>query len=247
MKNIGEVSRLTGLSVRTLRHYDDIGLLPPTKVTQAGYRLYGEAALERLRAILFFRELRFPLKEIKAILDRPDYDPGQVLEQQLRLLELQRERLDELIALARETIEKGGKTMSFSAFDATELERYAAEVKARWGGTPAYQEYVQRAAQRAPEEKRADDQALMAVFRELKDVKTQPPESAAARAWVERLRDCVTGHYYTCTPDILRGLGQMYVQDGRMTAAIDGEGGDGAAAFAQRAIQAYFEAEQNGN
>lgn len=239
MKTIGEVSRQTSLSIRALRHYDAIGLLPPTRVTDAGYRLYDEAALERLRSILFFRELRFPLGEIKAILDRPGFDPKEILTDQLHLLELQRARLDELIALARETIEKGGEHMDFSAFDDAELERYAAEAKARWGQTPAHREFAQRTAGRAPAERRADDQALMSVFGELETVKAQPPESETAQAWVARLQDCITSRFYTCTPDILWGLGEMYVQDGRMRATIDGVGGPGAAAFAHQAIVAY--------
>ena len=75
MKTVKEVSRITGASVRTLHHYDAIGLLKPTAVTEAGYRLYGDAALKRMQSILFFRELQFPLKDIKRILDAPDFDP----------------------------------------------------------------------------------------------------------------------------------------------------------------------------
>ena len=86
MWTVKQVSRITGVSVRTLHHYDAIGLLRPAKVTDAGYRLYDDAALRRLQNILLFRELQFPLKEIKAILDSPDFDPTAALEQQIRLL-----------------------------------------------------------------------------------------------------------------------------------------------------------------
>ena len=102
MQTVHEVSRLTGISVRALHHYDAIGLLKPSRVTEAGYRLYDGAALRRLQNILFFRELQFPLKEIKAILDNPEFDPKEALDQQIRLLELQRTRIDRLISLARE-------------------------------------------------------------------------------------------------------------------------------------------------
>ena len=94
MKTVKEVSRITGVSVRTLHHYDAIGLLKPTAVTEAGYRLYDDAALERMQSILLFRELQFPLKDIKRILDAPDFDPMAALAQQVHLLEMQREHLE---------------------------------------------------------------------------------------------------------------------------------------------------------
>ena len=91
MWTVKQVSRITGVSVRTLHHYDAIGLLRPAKVTDAGYRLYDDAALRRLQNILLFRELQFPLREIKAILDSPNFDPAAALEQQIQLLEMQRQ------------------------------------------------------------------------------------------------------------------------------------------------------------
>ena len=107
MKTVKEVSRITGVSVRTLHHYDAIGLLKPTAVTEAGYRLYDDAALERMQSILLFRELQFPLKDIKRILDAPDFDPMAALAQQVRLLEMQREHLEQLISHAREIQQTG--------------------------------------------------------------------------------------------------------------------------------------------
>ena len=98
MKSVKEVSRITGVSVRTLHHYDAIGLLKPTAVTEAGYRLYDDAALKRMQSILLFRELQFPLKDIKRILDAPDFDPMTALAQQVHLLEMQREHLEQLIS-----------------------------------------------------------------------------------------------------------------------------------------------------
>ncbi len=88
MWTVKQVSRITGVSVRTLHHYNAIGLLRPAKVTDAGYRLYDDAALRRLQNILLFRELQFPLREIKAILDSPNFDPAATLEQQIQLLEM---------------------------------------------------------------------------------------------------------------------------------------------------------------
>ena len=102
MKTVKEVSRITGVSVRTLHHYDAIGLLKPTQVTEAGYRLYDDSALARMQSILLFRQLQFPLKEIKKILDSPVFDPMEALSQQVHLLEMQRDHLEQLISHARE-------------------------------------------------------------------------------------------------------------------------------------------------
>lgn len=141
---IHEMSALAGVSVRTLHHYDAIGLLPPTERTETGYRRYDETALARLQVILLFRELAFPLRDIERILDNPGFDRAAALADQIRLLELRREQLDRLIALARETLETGAISMRFDAFDKTELDQYADEVKAKWGGTAAYQEHEAR-------------------------------------------------------------------------------------------------------
>ena len=108
---VQEVSRLAGVSVRTLHYYDQIGLLRPTTVTEAGYRLYDDTALERLQQILLFRELEFPLKDIKTILDQPDFDRNKALSQQIELLTLKKERLELLIRFAREIKETGAATI----------------------------------------------------------------------------------------------------------------------------------------
>lgn len=139
MRTVHEVSRLAGVSVRTLHHYDAIGLLPPTGLTEAGYRLYDDTALARLQTILLFRELEFPLKDIKRMLDDPNFDQTAALADQIRLLELRQARLERLVALARETLQTGVIPMQFDAFDRTELEQYAAEVKEKWGNTAAWQ------------------------------------------------------------------------------------------------------------
>lgn len=102
MMTVHEVSQISGVSIRALHHYDKIGLLPATEVTDAGYRMYDDTALERLQQILLFKELQFTLKEIKAILDSPDFDRGRVLEEQIQLLELRKEHLQNLIDLAVE-------------------------------------------------------------------------------------------------------------------------------------------------
>ena len=239
MKTVKEVSHLTGVSVRTLHHYDAIGLLKPTQVTDAGYRLYDDAALQRLQNILLFRELQFPLKEIKTILDSPGFDPMQALSQQIRLLELRRAHLDHLISHAREIQEKGAINMDFSAFDTTEMDRYAADAKAKWGKTDAYKEFEQKTAEKTPAQMQTTGDALMGIFAELGAISHLSPASEEAQALVAKLQDFITAHYYTCTKQILRGLGQMYIAGDSMTENIDKASGAGTAEFAHAAIEIY--------
>ena len=239
MKTVKEVSQLTGVSVRTLHHYDAIGLLKPTRVTEAGYRLYDDTALRRLQTILLFRELQFPLKEIREILASPQFDPVTALSQQIRLLELQRAHLDSLIAHARQIQKTGGITMDFSAFDKAEMEEYTAQAKAKWGKTDAYREFEQKTAGQTDAQARSTGDALMDIFAEFGAIRSQSPDSAEAQALVAKLQSFITEHYYTCTKQILRGLGQMYIAGDSMTDNINAAGGEGTAAFAQKAIEIY--------
>ena len=235
MKTVHEASQISGVSVRTLHHYDAIGLLRPTAVTEAGYRLYDDTALARLQSILLFRELAFPLKEIKRIMDDPQFDQATALEQQIRLLELQQERLSRLIDLARETMKTGVTHMDFTAFDNSKLEQYAAEVKERWGNTAAYQESAQRPAA----EQKDAAAGLMAQFARMGRLRTGDPAGQEAQDAVRELQEFITKHFYTCTPEILAGLGQMYTADDRFRVSIDAAGGEGTADFAGKAITVY--------
>ncbi|MGM9602187.1 MAG: MerR family transcriptional regulator [Faecousia sp.] len=239
MKTVKEVSRITGVSVRTLHHYDAIGLLKPTRVTEAGYRLYDDTALRRLQAILLFRELQFPLKEIKEILDSPGFDPKEALAQQIHLLELQRQHLDALISHARQIQKTGVITMDFSAFDTTEMDAYAAEAKAKWGKTEAYKEFAQKTAGQTPAQMQDAGNALMDIFAQFGAIRHTSPASLEAQSLVGKLQGFITEHYYTCTKEILRGLGQMYIAGGSMTENIDNAGGKGTAEFAHQAIEIY--------
>ena len=235
MMTIHEVSKLAGVSVRTLHHYDAIGLLPPTALTESGYRLYDDTALARLQSILLFRELEFPLKDIKRILDDPNFDQAAALADQIKLLELRREQLERLIALARETLETGVIPMKFDAFDKTEQEKFAAEVKEKWGHTTAYQEYQQHEKDSIT----SSSANLMKCFAELGKLKHLAPTASEAQAAIHDLQQFITDHFYTCTPEILAGLGEMYVGDERFRQSIDRAGGKGTAEFAAQAISAY--------
>lgn len=232
MLTVKEVSRITGVTVRTLHHYDAVGLLKPAKVTQAGYRLYDEATLERLQSILLFRELQFPLSEIKEILDSPQFDREEAIAEQIHLLEMQRERINRLIDLAKE-MQRGENTMAFDAFDTNELEQYKAEAKERWGNTAAWKE----SQEKDPGAMADASVGLMALLAEFGALRTLDPSDARAEEKVRELQSYITAHFYTCTDDILYGLGQMYVADERFKTNIDRAGGEGTAAFVQKAIE----------
>ena len=238
MLTVHEVSERTGVSVRTLHHYDAIGLLTPAEVTQAGYRLYDDRSLKRLHSILFFRELQFSLKEIKDILDDPGFDPQKALDQQIRLLELQRERIDRIIKQAKE-MKEGDRTMGFDVFGHKEIEQYKQEAKEKWGGTEAYKEAERKAAGRTTEQESGVAEGLMDVFREFGALRNLPPEDPAVQEQVAQLQQYITKHYYTCSKEILKGLGQMYVCDERFRGNIDRAAGEGTAEFVSKAIAAY--------
>ena len=122
MKTVKEVSQITKVSIRTLRYYDEIGLLKPAQLTEAGYRLYDDKALEKLQQIMFFRELEIPLADIKHILENPNLDKKQVLKTQKALLEKKRNRLDGIIQLITDVME-GVNTMTFDAFSNDDIQK----------------------------------------------------------------------------------------------------------------------------
>ena len=241
MMTIGEVSRIAHLSVRTLRHYDRIGLLRPCAATEAGYRLYDEDALKRLHTILLFRELEFPLADIRRILDTPGFDPMQALETQITLLTMRREHLDNLILLARGLKMKGlnNMSMNFDAFDTRKLDDYAAQAKAAWGNTPAYREFEQKHAGRTAEEDAGLERQLMDMLATFGKRRRIDPACEEAQAMVQQLRDYLTANFYTCTIPILRYLADMYDGGGDFTRNIDQAAGEGTAAFLARAMRTY--------
>ena len=239
MKTVKEVSKLTGVSVRTLHHYDAIGLLRPSCLTQAGYRLYDEAALQRLQSILLLRTLRFSLKEICQILDSPGFDPLDALDQQLAMLELQKQQLEETIAHVRRMKETGVIIMDFKPFDTERLDRYAEEARAKWGKTEAYREFTEKTEGQSEQQMRDAGDGLMGIFAELGALRHTAPESAEAQALIAKLQKFITDHYYTCTAQILKGLGQLYIAGDSMTENIDRAGGAGTAEFVHKAIEVY--------
>lgn len=239
MMTVHEVSKLAGVSVRTLQYYDKIGLLHPSAYSDAGYRLYAEPDLERLQQILLFRELEFPLKDIQGIMESPDFDTAKALDQQITLLKLKKDHLENLITFAAGIKLLGVKYMDFSAFDRSKLDEYAARAKAAWGNSPAYREYQEKAKNRTPKEDQILSGQCMMIFREFGKIKDTDPSSDIAQALVIKLQRFLTEHFYTCTDQILSGLGKMYAGGGEFTKSIDEYAGEGTAVFVNKAIQAY--------
>ena len=237
LMNIGELSALSHVSIRTLRHYDKIGLLRPSHITEAGYRQYDDAALQRLHTILLFRELEFPLADIQRILDNPDFDPSAVLETQITLLTMRREHIDNLILLAKGMKLKGLNHMDFSAFDTRKIDDYAAQAKAAWGKTDAWKEFEARG--KTAQANKNSGKALMGLFTEFGKRRDIDPACDEAQAMVKQLQDFITANFYTCTVPVLRGLADMYDGGGDFTANIDKAGGAGTAAFIANAMREY--------
>ena len=240
---IKEFAKLTGVSVRTLHYYDEIGLIKPALVdAQNGYRFYDENSLLRMQEILFYRELDFPLKSILEILSSPDYDKQKALAEQRKLLELKKERLERIID-ALDGATKGKVTMA--AFDNSDYEtarkQYEVEAKQRWGKTEAYKEHEQKTANYSKDKWQDVNDGLMSVFAKFAECKKNgnTANSEQAQALVIELKDYITENYYTCTKKILAGLGQMYVADERFKTNID-KNGDGTAEFVSKAIGNYI-------
>ena len=238
----GEFAKLVSVSVRTLYYYDEIGLLKPAFVDeQNGYRFYDEISLERMQEILFYRELDFELKSIRDILSSPDYDKQKALAEQRKLLILKKERLERIIA-ALDSAEKG--TITMSAFDNSDYEtarnRYETEAKRRWGETDAYKEQAEKTANYTKDKWQNVNDGLMTILAKfaecMKDGYTA--DSVKAQTLVKELQKYITENYYTCTDEILAGLGQMYVADERFKENIDKQT-PGTAAFASAAIAHY--------
>ena len=242
LMTIGELSALTHVSIRTLRHYDQIGLLRPIAVTEAGYRQYDQTSLARLHTIRLFRELEFSLADIKRIISAPDFDPIDALDQQITLLTMRRVHLDNLILVARGLKAKGLNHMDFSAFDTRKIDDYAAQAKAAWGKTDAWQEYESR-GNTVKNTQQAGEQ-LMEMIAAFGKRRSIDPACEEAQAMVQQLRDHITANFYTCTVPILRGLADMYDGGGDFTRNIDQAGGVGTASFLAQAMRIYCKQEK---
>ena len=231
MMTVNEVSKLTGVSIRTLQYYDTIGLLKPIEYTESGYRLYDDTSLERLQQILLFKELEFPLKEIKKIIDAPNFDRNKALEQQIELLTMKKEHLENLISFARGIKGIGVKYMDFKVFDTTKIDEYSKRAKEQWGQTSEYKEFEEKTKNWTKDDEATVANEFMQLFVEFGQMKEMDPEDEQVQLQVRKLQDYITDHFYTCSDKILCGLGRMYAGGGELTENIDDVGGVGTAEF----------------
>ncbi len=243
MLTVHEVSELAGVSVRTLQYYDKIGLLCPATRSEAGYRLYDDEDLARLQQILLFRELEFSLKDIREMVDSPQFDQSRALEQQIKLLELRRKHIDDLIDLAK-SMKRGVSAVTFKAFDTSEMDEYAAQAKASWGNSPEWKEFERKSAGRTKGEQLAMGEELLDLFKPFGAMAAEGADPAcdAAVAQAKCIQDFITEHWYTCSDEVFLQLGRAYGSGGDFTRNIDAHAGDGAGEFAMRAVEAYVAA-----
>lgn len=229
--SIGEAAERLGVSVRTLRWYDEIGLVKPTVVGENGYRYYDRPALALLQQAIFYKELGLSLKEIKPLLQAPEDTRRRALLAHRQLLELKKQQLESLLALVDDTL--GGTTMTKPNITQTDIdaakERYAAEAKARWGSTDAWKQ----SQGKSPDAGQMED-----IFRGFAALREKGPAAPETQAQVKRWQQFITDNLYTCTDEILAGLGKMYVCDERFTANLD-KHGEGTAKLMSDAIAIY--------
>lgn len=236
--HIKEFAIATGVSIRTIHYYDEIGLLTPAYVDKiTGYRYYDENSILRMQEILFYRELDFSLKSIKEILTSPNYDKNKVLNEQKELLILKKERLEKII-FAIDAAIKGENVMS--VFDNSEFEKYKNEVKEKWGQTEVYKEHSEKTKTYSKEKwnnlASGMDQ-IMAMFSTCLKNENEA-NSVEAQELVRKLQNHISENYYHCTNEILASLGGMYIADERFKNNID-KHAIGTAEYISKAINFY--------
>lgn len=228
-QTVGQVAKLARVTVRTLHHYDDIGLLRPSERSDAGYRLYTLEDLERLQVILFYRELGFELDEIRTLLDDPAFDRAEALREQRDLIAEQAVRLEALLALIDKTIaaDQGGIAMTkeemFEVFGDFDPSEYEDEVKERWGDTEAYRESAKRTARYKKEDwQRMKDEGAEIMERMIALFDSgAATDSDEAMDVAEESRLQIDKWFYPCSRQMHAALGEMYVADPRFKQNYD--------------------------
>jgi MerR family transcriptional regulator, thiopeptide resistance regulator len=242
MRTVGEVSQLAGVSVRTLHHYDQVGLLSPSHRSDGGYRLYSHDDLERLQEILVWRHLGLSLAQIQAVLDEGPRSRVGVLRHQRELIGREVERLGAVASAldsAITTEERGIKPKEETMFEGFDHREYAEEARERWGHTDGYRESARRTAGYREEDWEAIRAEAQDIVGEFADLMREGERASGerARAVAERHRQHISRWFYPCAPDMHRALGEMYVADQRFAAGYD-HVADGLSAYVRDAITA---------
>lgn len=247
---VKRVSKLAGVSVRTLHHYDEIGLLKPEQISTAGYRLYTQSDLEKLQQILFFRELEFSLGEIKAMLEDPGFDRQQALLLQRAALLERQQSINRLVMTIDRTLKmmEGEQPMNdqelqelFGGFD---HRRHEQEARERWGQTPEFQESIRRTKRYTKadwQQIQQESGEIMQALAALMDRQSTDPE---VQRWIGRHHQQINRWFYDCSLEIYRGLSELYVTDERFAANYEAVK-PGLTAFISAAMQAYCDQQQN--
>lgn len=239
--SISETAKLSGVSVRTLHYYDEIGLLKPREISESGYRYYDKESLEILQQILFYKELEFSLKDISNFIRQPHYDKFVILKKQKELLILKEKRLRKIIELIDNSL-KGENNMSFKEFNVDEIEKvkkkYAEEAKKLYGNTKEYKQSEKKEKSYSDEDKEKINIEYTVIMKEFYNNIDLNPEDDKVQKLVAKWQNHITKYYYKCTKEILKGLGQMYVSDKRFKENID-KNGEGTAEFMAKAIEIY--------
>jgi DNA-binding transcriptional MerR regulator len=242
MRTVSEVAELTGVTVRALHHYDELGLLCPSERSEAGYRLYSYDDLARLREILIWRRLGFSLNEIRSLLDDPGHDRLAALERQRDLVDAEIDRLGALAVAVQEAIDaelSGTRLEETNMFEGFDPSEYEDEARERWGHTEAYQESARRTQGYGQAEWDAIRREGAEIVNELVALMRagEPATGAPARALAERHREHLSRWFYPCSPQMHRGLAEMYVADERFRRNYEHEA-EGLATYFHDAIVA---------
>ncbi|MFI9611459.1 MerR family transcriptional regulator [Streptomyces sp. NPDC052023] len=227
--SVGQVAGYAGVTVRTLHHYDEIGLLAPSERSHAGHRRYSDADLDRLQQILFYRELGFPLDEVAALLDDPAADPRAHLRRQHELLTARIEKLQKMAAAVEHAMEARNMGINltpeekFEVFGDHDPDQYEDEVRERWGNTDAYRQSRERTASYTKEDWKRVNEEFGAIHLRMAELMAAgtPADSEAAMDTAEEHRLFITRSYYDCSHEMHGCLGEMYVSDPRFTATYD--------------------------
>lgn len=247
MYMINEVSKLTGVSVRMLHHYDKIELLVPSKRTESNYRVYNDEDVLRLYQILLFKELEFPLQKIKQILEDKNFDKDKALKVQRNIILEKKNRLEKIIESIDETIENlGGKDKmsekNFKAFNYEEVKKheeiYKEETEKRYGKSDAYKESKDKTSKYSKNDWEDIMGEASTIYEELANLMDKNPGDEQVQILVEKWRNHISSNFYNCTIEIFRGLSLMYVADERFTKNID-KYGEGLAQFLSDAMNVY--------
>lgn len=237
---INKLAKLCGITVRTLHYYDEIGLLSPNSIAPNGYREYDQENLIRLQSILFFKELDIPLKEIKRIIDSPNYDKHTALKKHKKLLALKRERLDRIINLVDDNLEKD--EISLKEFDMTnikeQINKYQQEAKERWGDTEAFKQSSKRTSKYSTADWQKINEERDNIFSDFADSLNNTNDCKDTDVLVKEWKNHISRYYYDCTDEILSGLADMYMYDGRFKENMD-KHGEGLTEFISKSIKNY--------